>query len=83
MQMKADAGATKASATGIVKTVDVATGTMTISEDPVPSLNWPAMIMTFKATPAQLASVHAGQKVAFSFVSKGMDGTLTRIEPAK
>lgn len=83
MQMKTDAVATKASAAGIVKVVDSAAGKITISHGPVAALNWPAMTMAFKATPAQMAAVHVGQKVGFDFVSKGMDGTLTRIAPAK
>ena len=83
MQMKTDAVATKASATGIVKVVDTTAGKITISHGPVAALKWPAMTMAFKATPAQLAAVHVGQKVDFEFMSKGMDGTLTRIGPAK
>lgn len=83
MPMKTDALATKASATGIVKVVDAAAGKITISHGPVATLNWPAMTMAFKATPAQVATVHVGQKVDFEFVSKGIDGTLTRITPVK
>jgi len=83
MQMKTDAVATKASATGIVKVVDAAAGKLSIFHGPVAALNWPAMTMAFKATPSQLAAVHVGQKVDFEFVSNGMDGTLTRIGPAK
>jgi Cu(I)/Ag(I) efflux system protein CusF len=83
MQMKTDASVTKASATGIVKVVDATAGKITISHGPVAALNWPAMTMAFKATPQQLASVHVGQKVDFEFLSKGMDGTLTRIWPGK
>jgi len=83
MQMKTDAVATKASATGIVKVVDAAAGKITISHGPVAAVNWPAMTMAFKATPTQIAATHVGQEVDFEFVLKGMDGTLTRIVPAK
>jgi Cu(I)/Ag(I) efflux system protein CusF len=83
MQMKTNAVATKASASGIVTVVDAKAGKITISHGPVAALNWPAMAMAFAATPAQLASVHVGQKVDFEFLSKGMDGTLTRIAPVK
>lgn len=83
MQMETHAVATKASATGTVKVVDGAGGKITISHGPVAALNWPAMTMAFKATQAQMAAVHVGQKVDFEFLSKGMDGTLTRIGPAK
>lgn len=34
-------------ATGVVKAVDTAKGTVTLAHGPVKSLNWPAMTMTF------------------------------------
>ena len=83
MQMKSDADAVKASATGTVKVVDAAAGKITISHGPVAALNWPAMTMAFKAKSAQMAAVHVGQKVDFEFVSTGTDEILTRIGPAK
>lgn len=75
--------ATTASAMGTVKSIDTASGKITIDHGAVASLQWPAMTMGFKATPDQLASVQAGQKVEFEFVSKGMDATITRISPTK
>ena len=83
MQMQTDAAGTKASATGTVKLVDTKAGKITISHGPVAALNWPAMTMTFKATPTQIAAVHVGQKVDFDFVSKGMDATIIHVSPAK
>lgn len=79
----AEAGpsAKTASATGTVESVDTATGKITIAHGPVPALDWPAMTMAFKATPEQIASVKAGQKVQFEFESKGMEGSLIRITP--
>ena len=76
---------TRASATGIVKTIDVTAGKIAIAHGPVPVpvLKWPAMTMTFKATPTQVAAVHVGQKVEFEFVSRGMDATLMGISPLK
>ncbi len=82
MQSAAAPMATTASATGTVENIDPASGTVTISHGPVASLHWPAMKMGFKATPEQLASVQAGQQVAFEFESKGRDATITRISPA-
>jgi len=82
-QTSTAAAGTKASATGTVKAVDATTGKIAISHGPVPVLKWPAMTMTFRATPAQVAAVHVGQKVDFEFVSTGMDATLTRISPLK
>ena len=77
----ADAAATTASATGTVEAVDPAAGKITIAHDPVASLDWPAMTMRFKATPEQIASVRPGQAIRFDFEARGMDGTITAIEP--
>ena len=77
-----EAPATTASATGTVEAVDAAAGKITIAHDPVASLDWPAMTMRFKATPEQIASVQPGQAVRFEFEARGMDGTITAIEPA-
>ncbi|MGH8062274.1 MAG: copper-binding protein [Pseudoxanthomonas sp.] len=77
------AAATKASATGTVEAVDATAGKITIAHEPVDALKWPAMTMGFKATPEQIASVQAGQKVQFEFESQGMDATITQITPVK
>lgn len=71
------------SATGTVETVDAAIGTITIAHGPVEALQWPAMTMAFKATPEQIASVQAGQKVQFEFTAEGMNAAITRIEPVQ
>lgn len=75
--------ATKASATGTVQAVDAAAGKITIAHGPVDALHWPAMTMGFKATPEQVSSVQAGQKVQFEFESTGMDATITQITQAE
>lgn len=72
-----------ASATGTVESVDATAGKITIAHEPVDTLKWPAMTMGFKATPEQIASVQAGQKVQFEFQSQGMDATITQITPVK
>ena len=77
------AAATKASATGTVEAVDAAAGKITIAHEPVDALKWPAMTMGFKATPEQIASVQAGQKVQFEFESQGMNATITQITAVK
>lgn len=82
-QTTTTAPGTRASATGTIKTIDATAGTIAISHGPVAVLKWPAMTMTFKATQAQVAAAHVGQKVEFEFVSKGMDATITRISPLK
>ena len=77
------AAATKASATGTVEAVDATAGKITIAHEPVDALKWPAMTMGFKATPEQIASVQAGQKVQFEFESQGMNATITQITAVK
>lgn len=77
------AAATKAAATGTIEAVDTAAGKITIAHGPVAELQWPAMTMNFKATPAQAASVQVGQKVRFEFEFKGADATITRIALAE
>lgn len=72
-----------ASATGTVETVDAAAGKITIAHGPVDALGWPAMKMGFKATPEQIASVQAGQKVRFEFQAQDMEATITTIESAE
>ncbi len=82
-QSQAAPASTTASATGRVKSIDLASGKMVIDHGPVDSLKWPAMTMGFKATPEQLASVQAGQQVEFEFESQGMDATIARISPVR
>lgn len=88
MKMDKPAGATmekpKANhAVGVVKAVDSAKGTITLSHEAVPAIQWPAMTMAFKASKEQMASVKAGDKVNFEFVAKGMDATITSISKIK
>ncbi len=72
-----------ASATGTVESIDAAAGKITLAHGPVESLGWPAMTMAFKVTPEQIAAVQVGQRVNFQFESRGMDATITQIEPAR
>lgn len=60
------------SSTGIVKAIDMENKKITISHDPIPSVNWPAMTMRFTLTPqTQLGDIKVGDKVAFNFVQQG------------
>lgn len=70
-------------AVGVVKALDAAKGTITLSHEAVASIKWPAMTMAFKASKDQLASVKTGERVNFEFTTKGMDATLTAIKKAK
>lgn len=81
MATEVPATGTTAMAIGTVQAVDTAAGKISIAHGPIAALNWPAMTMAFKATPEQMASVKAGQKVQFEVVSKGMEATITSISP--
>lgn len=76
-------GETRASATGTIDSIDAANHRIVISHGPVAALGWPAMTMGFVATPGQIGSVQPGQRVAFEFVVRGAESTLTRIDPAR
>ena len=71
--------ATPAIATGTIRSIDPAAGTITIAHGPVAALHWPAMTMAFAATPAQIASVKQGQQVQFEIVLTGAQASIGRI----
>jgi Cu(I)/Ag(I) efflux system protein CusF len=64
---------------GVVKALDPAKGTITLSHEAVATLKWPAMTMTFGITPDLAKGIETGQKVDFEFVTQGMAGTITKI----
>ena len=71
--------AKRASATGVVQSMDVEAKTITIEHGPVEALGWPGMTMTFQAPNVDMATVKAGDNVNFEFDSSGMDGTIVSI----
>ena len=61
-------------AIGTVTKMDSASGKVTISHGPVPTLKWPAMAMTFSVKDkALLGKLSLGKKVEFEFVQQGRD----------
>lgn len=59
-------------AVGIVKKVDKAKNRVTIAHEPVASLHWPAMTMSFAVKDEKLFNKFAeGKKVEFDFVQEG------------
>lgn len=68
-----------AQGTGQVKSVDAKGGSITLHHGPIAQLGWPAMTMTFKASPDVLKSVKAGQTVSFSLDPSS--NTITAISP--
>ena len=66
---------------GTVKSVNAKKGTVSLAHDPIQSMNWPAMTMTFKAKDkAMLEKVKPGAKVEFRFVQSGKDYVVTDIK---
>jgi Cu(I)/Ag(I) efflux system protein CusF len=82
MEMKKKAPTSKThKGTGVVKSVDGQKGTITIDHEPVPSLNWSAMTMSFSARDNKLLhGVKAGQKVDFEFVQHGSKYVVTSVK---
>lgn len=66
-------------ATGQIKAIDAKAGTVTIHHAPIPTLGWPAMTMTFKATPEALKGAKSGQTVSFTL--KGSENQVVTIQP--
>lgn len=61
-------------ATGIVKKIDTANGTITLAHQAIPDLNWPAMTMGFGVADKKLLDkIKPGEAVQFSLkeISKG------------
>jgi Cu(I)/Ag(I) efflux system protein CusF len=59
-------------ATGVVKSVDVGNGTVTLEHGPVKTLNWPAMTMRFGVKDKRLLDkLRAGQRVEVEFQGQG------------
>jgi len=57
---------------GTVKKVDPAAGKVTIAHGPIPTMQWPAMNMTFTVKDkALLGKFSQGKKVEFEFVEQG------------
>lgn len=57
---------------GVVDSVDKAKGMVTISHEPIASLNWPAMTMDFTVEDKTLFNkLVAGKKVKFQFIKQG------------
>lgn len=55
-----------AQGSGVVKGVDPKAGTITLHHGPIATLGWPAMTMTFRATPEVLKAAKSGQTVTFT-----------------
>jgi Cu(I)/Ag(I) efflux system protein CusF len=75
----ASAPSNTAEAVGQIKAVDAKAGTLTIHHGPITALGWPAMTMTFKASPDALQAAKAGQTVKFTL--KTPENEVVAIQP--
>ncbi|HUR39760.1 MAG TPA: copper-binding protein [Verrucomicrobiae bacterium] len=75
----APAESKRATATGVVESIDATAKTITIAHGPVDALGWPGMTMAFQAPNTDLSAIKAGDNVTFEFDSTGMDGTIVSI----
>lgn len=57
--------------TGVVKGVNPKAGTVTLHHGPIVALKWPAMTMTFKATPEAVKAAKTGKSVSFTLNAAG------------
>ena len=68
-------------ATGVVKKADPKSGTVTLAHEPIKSLNWSAMTMTFAVKDkAMLDKLQPGKKVEVEFMQQGKDYVITGVK---
>jgi len=66
---------------GTVKKVDRASGKVTISHGPIPTMKWPAMSMTFTVKDkALLGKFSQDKKVEFEFVEQESNYVITSVK---
>ena len=73
--------ATTANGAGVITAVDPAAGTITINHEPIKTVNWPAMTMSFKASPAVIQEAAVGDRIQFDLTVRGGSGEVTAIYP--
>ena len=66
---------------GVIETLDPAKGTVTMEHEPIESLKWPSMVMTFTAKdPTLLKGLKEDDQVEFDLVQSGKAYLITRIQ---
>jgi len=66
--------------TGVVRMVDRAKNSVTLAHEPVKSLNWPAMTMSYAIEDKALFNkLIPGKRVAFEFVKEGNKYVITSV----
>jgi Cu(I)/Ag(I) efflux system protein CusF len=80
-RMAKDAKTDNHVAKGRVKSVDAKAGTVILDHEPVKSMNWPAMSMTFKVQDKALMDKLAqGKNVSVEFEQRGKDYVITSVK---
>jgi len=64
---------------GVIRELDRHQGSVTIAHEAIPELKWPAMVMPFKASAAQLQGLGVGDAVEFRFTDGEMDPQIVSI----
>jgi len=78
-ETKAQAATYKAS--GVVKKIDAAKGSVTLAHGPVAELKWPAMTMGFTVKDkALLEKLVVGKKIDFEFIEQGKSYVVTAVK---
>lgn len=68
-------------AVGVVKALDTKANTVTFAHEPVKSMSWPAMKMTFSVKDKMLfGQLAEGKKVEFDFVQEGKRYVVTAVK---
>jgi Cu(I)/Ag(I) efflux system protein CusF len=66
---------------GVVKKVDPAKSTVTLDHEPIKSMNWSAMTMSYAVKDKKLLDkLQTGKKVEFEFVQQGKDYVITAVK---
>jgi Cu(I)/Ag(I) efflux system protein CusF len=77
-EQRAGKGNTIHKAVGVAKKVDAKAGKVTLAHDPVKTMNWPAMTMTFQIKDkAMLDNFREGQSIEFEFEQRGKEHVIT------
>ena len=78
----APASAKIGTGTGVVKAIDAKAGTVTLQHGPIPAIGWPAMTMTFKASPPSVINgLKVGQTVDFDARVRAAAAEVTAARP--
>jgi len=66
---------------GVIRAIDPNAGTVVIQHGPIPALGWPAMTMTFRATPKYILNgLKVGEKIGFDIKVRGMSADVTAVQ---